>query len=78
MQARIADQIIFDDIGRHHQMSNVFGDHHQRGGQNGENRKPFKARGVEGRQREPVGIGDGRGIDDAHHEGERVADQHAD
>ena len=65
MQARIADQIFFDDIGRDYQMSNVLGDHHKRGGENGENRKPFKARGVECRQREPVGLGDGRGIDEA-------------
>ena len=78
MQPGIADQIFFNDIRRHHQVADVLGNHHQRSGQNGEDSKPFKARGVERRQGKPVRLGDRRSVDNAHHERERVADQHAD
>lgn len=78
MQARVADQIALNDIGGHHQMPHVLGNHHQRGGQYGEDSKPLKARSVESRQREPMRLGDRGGIDHAHHKRQRIAHQHAD
>lgn len=59
-------------------VADVLSNHHQRGRQNSENGEPFKARGVEGWQREPVRLGNRGGIHNAHHEGERVTRQHAD
>ena len=76
MQTRVADQIALNDIGGHHQVPDVLSNHHQRGGQNGEDSKPLKARRVEGRQREPVRLGDRGGIDHAHHKRQRIAHQH--
>ncbi|MNP58468.1 hypothetical protein D3C76_1533850 [compost metagenome] len=58
-------------------MANVLGNHHQCRRQNGENRKPLKARGIEGWQGKPVGLRDRGSIDNAHREGERIARQHA-
>ena len=77
MQARVADQIAFDDISRYYQVTDVLGNHHQRSGQNGEDGEPFKTRLVEGWQREPVRFGDRGGIDHAHHKRQRIAHQNA-
>ena len=78
MQARVADQVTLHDVRRDHQVANVLSNHHQCSRQNGEDSKPFEAWGVEGRQREPVCLGNRCGIHNTHHEGECVTHEHAD
>ncbi|MNS97312.1 hypothetical protein D3C72_1316380 [compost metagenome] len=78
MQARVTEQVFFDDIRSHHQVADVLGDHHQRRRQDGEDGEPFKTRGVERRQREPVRLADRGQIHHAHKERQRIPYQHTD